>query len=77
LKNEFYECDECGCVCDNNTLREIVIIGGQQFDFCFDCYYRSSFFKYLKNKNKEPIIIWENMPINNGWDGKKIFRNKK
>lgn len=80
-KIEIYECDECGCVLDEETLRYIVKIYDRNFDFCHDCFSKSYFKKFYskmakKGKVPEVFTIKENLPINNGWDGKKRFLDK-
>jgi hypothetical protein len=80
-KTIIYECDECGCVLGSQTLKETVTISDFDFHFCFDCFQKSVFRKFYTKKveeGKAPAIhIWlENLPVNNGWDGKKSFLNK-
>ena len=77
-KIEFYTCENCGCVCDSNTLKETVTILGREFYFCHDCFLESplyEFYKKMVKENKAPEIFWQliNLPINNGWNGKKTY----
>jgi len=74
----YVECDECGCLCDDDSGLETVTILGYTFYYCFDCFRKSQHYKYYEKmvkKDKAPKVHWclENLPINNGWDGKNSF----